>query len=63
MGIEVEDDEHIVMKNKTYTEDELRNSRIKALRDICVSKEVPDDGSKADMIAAILEAQELLKQE
>jgi hypothetical protein len=66
MGIEVEDDEHIVMKNKTYTEDELRDSRItkiKTLRDICIAKEIPDDGGKADMIAAILEAQELLKEE
>ena len=63
MGIEVEDDEHIVMKNKTYTEDELKGSRIKALRDICVAKGVPDDGGKSDMIAAILEAQELLKEE
>lgn len=57
MGIEVEDDEHIVRKNKTYTEDELRAARIRELREICKAKGIPDDGDKKTMIDAILEAQ------
>lgn len=59
MGIEIEDDEHIVMKNKTYTENELSLSKIKELRAICLAKGLPDDGDKKMMIGAILEVQEL----
>lgn len=61
MGIEIEDDDSIVMKHKTYTEDELKAERIKSLRAICVAKEVPDDGDKRTMIDAILEAQRILE--
>ncbi len=63
MGVEIEDDDSIVMKHKTYTEDELRagTMRIKALRAICVAKGVPDDGDKKTMVDAILEAQQLLE--
>lgn len=61
MGLEVEDDDHIVRKNKVYTEDELRGSRIKELREICTAKGVPDDGDKKAMIDAILEVQSLLE--
>lgn len=57
MGIEVEDDAHIVRKNKTYTEDELRAARIRELREICKAKGLVDDGDKKAMIDAILEAQ------
>ena len=59
MGIELEDDEKILMKHKVYTEDELKATRIKPLREICIAKDIPDDGDKRDMIAAILEVQNL----
>lgn len=61
MGIEVEDDDHIVMRHKVYTKDELKNERIKNLRAICLAKDVPDDGDKLTMINAILEAQGILE--
>jgi len=57
MGIEVEDDDHIIYKNKVYTDDELRGTRIKTLREICIAKGLPDDGDKRAMIDAILEVQ------
>lgn len=63
LGLEIEDDDDIVRKNKTYTEDELRDpkTKIKDLRSICLAKGLPDDGDKKAMIAAILEVQELVK--
>lgn len=63
MGLEIEDDDHIVMKNKVYTEDELRagTMRIKMLRAICTAKGIPDDGDKTTMVNAILEVQRLLE--
>jgi hypothetical protein len=61
MGIEVEDDDDIIMKHKTYTEDELKGFRIKVLRQVCTAKSVPDDGDKRAMIDAILEVQKLLE--
>lgn len=57
MGMEIEDDDDIIMKHKVYTEDELKVERIKRLRAICVAKGIPDDGDKRGMIDAILEAQ------
>ena len=59
LGIEIADDDDIVMKHKVYTEDELKAERIKALREICIAKGVPDDGDKRAMIDAILEVQKL----
>lgn len=61
MGLEVEDDDHIIRKNKIYTDDELRACRIKELRGICTAKGIPDDGDKKAMIDAILEVQGLLE--
>ena len=61
LGIEVENDDAIVMKHKAYSEDELKTMRIKALREICTAKGVPDDGDKRAMIDAILEVQKLLE--
>lgn len=57
LGIEVEDDDDIIRKNKVYSEDELRAGRIKELRAICIAKGLPDDGDKKAMIDAILEVQ------
>lgn len=59
MGIEVENDDDIIRKNKVYTEDDLKASgmRIKELRAICIAKGLPDEGDKRDMINAILEVQ------
>lgn len=60
MGIELENDDNIVMKHKVYTEDELKHgTRINVLRKICVAKGLPDEGDKRDMIDAILEVQKL----
>jgi hypothetical protein len=59
LGIEIENDDSIVMKHKAYGEDELKNMRIKALREICIAKGVPDDGDKRAMIDAILEVQKI----
>ena len=59
MGIEIEEDEHIVMKHKRFTEAELKSERIKALRNICIAKGIPDDGDKRAMIDAILEVQQI----
>jgi hypothetical protein len=62
LGIEVENDDDIIMKHKVYTIDELRNgTKIKTLRQICVAKGIPDDGDKKMMIDAILEVQQLLE--
>jgi len=63
MGIELEDDDQIIMKNKTYTEEELKagSMRIKNLRAICIAKGIPDDGDKRTMIGAILEVQQLME--
>lgn len=61
LGIEIEDDEQIIMKNKVYTEEELKSGsmRIKKLREICIAKGIPDDGDKRAMVDAILEVQQL----
>ena len=62
MGIEIEDDEDIIRKNKTFGEEELRAARIKELRAICLAKGLIDDGDKKAMIDAILEAQGIDKE-
>lgn len=63
LGITITDDEHIMMKHKKYTEDELKENRVKGLREICTAKGIPDDGDKRDMINAILAHQEAIEAE
>lgn len=61
LGIEIENDDDIVMKHKVFTIDELKETKIKTLRAICIAKGIPDDGDKKMMVDAILEVQQLLE--